>query len=81
MLEINGDDIALLKDEDLRALGGRLCESELRNRGISPSCVTWGGDQNAGDGGVDVRVSLPPQVEAAGFIPRSETGSENVVPY
>jgi hypothetical protein len=74
MFEVPADDIALLGDEDLRALVGRLCESELRERGISPACVTWGGDQNAGDGGVDVRDSLPPQVEAAGFIPRPETG-------
>jgi len=51
-----------------------LCESELRSRGISPDCVTSGGNQNAADGGVDVRVSLPPQVDPPGFIPRRDTG-------
>src|SRR5882762_8686935 len=74
MFEITADDIALLNDEDLRSLVGRLCESEMRRRGISPSCVTWGGNQNAGDGGVDVRVALPPHVETEGFIPRPNTG-------
>ena len=74
MFEITADDIAQLNDEDLRALVGRLCESEMRRRGISPSCVTWGGNQNAGDGGVDVRAALPPHVESEGFIPRPNTG-------
>jgi len=63
MFELTGDDIALLGDEDLRTLVAHLCESELRSRGVSPDCVTSGGNQNAPDGGVDVRVSLPPQVD------------------
>jgi hypothetical protein len=74
MFEITAEDIALLNDVDLRSLVGRLCESEMRRRGISPSCVTWGGNQNAGDGGLDVRVALPNHVETEDFIPRPETG-------
>jgi len=74
MLELTADDIASLSDEDLRTLVARLCESELRSRGISPDCVTWGGNQNAADGGVDVRVSLPRQIDPPDFIPRRETG-------
>jgi hypothetical protein len=74
MFEITSDEIALLNDEDLRSLIGRLCESEMRRRGISPSCVRWGGNQNAADGGLDVRVDLPEKVEAEGFIPRPNTG-------
>jgi hypothetical protein len=73
VFEITSDDIALLNDEDLRSLVGRLCESDMKRRGISPTCVTWGGNQNAGDGGVDVRVTLPSQVEPEGLIPRSKT--------
>jgi hypothetical protein len=73
MFEITSDDIALLTDEQLRSLVGRLCESEMKRHGISPSCVTWGGDQDAGDGGIDVCVSLPPHVEIEGFIPRPNT--------
>ncbi len=74
MLEISSDDIASLNDEDLRSLVGQLCEAELRAHGISPAAVTWGGNQNAADGGIDVRVALPGQLAHAGFIPRGCTG-------
>lgn len=74
MFEITSNDISLLNDEDLRTLVGRLCESEVRNRGLSASSVTWGGDQNASDGGLDVRVALPSNVDIEGFVPRPATG-------
>ncbi len=64
MLDITGHDISLLSDEELRALVGRLCEAELRRVGLSSLNATWGGNQNASDGGIDVRVTtgtvLPP---------------------
>jgi hypothetical protein len=59
MFEITPQDIAQLDDKQLRTLVGLLCEAELRSRGYSTAFVTWGGDQNAKDGGLDVRVSLP----------------------
>lgn len=74
MFEVTADDIKLLGDDDLRELVGRLCESDLRSRGIVPSCVTYGGHLKAGDGGIDVRVTLPCGVEPQGFIPRACTG-------
>jgi len=74
MFEITPDDIALLHDEDLRVLVGRLCESELRNRGFPTSSVTWGGHHNATDAGLDVRVALPANVMIDGFVPRPATG-------
>jgi hypothetical protein len=74
MFEITPDDIAVLNDTDLRALVGQLCEAEARARGLSASSVTWGGDQNAGDGGIDVDVALPAGTATDGFIPRPETG-------
>ena len=74
MFEITSDDIALLNDEDLRALVGLLCESEARSRGLSPSAVTWGGNQTAADGGLDVRVALPVGAAIEGFVPRAATG-------
>jgi hypothetical protein len=58
MLEITPNDIALLNDTDLRTLIGLLCEAELRKRGLSAAAATWGGHQNAADGGLDVRVAL-----------------------
>jgi hypothetical protein len=56
------------------ALIGRLCEAELRRHGHSVSHATWGGNQTAKDGGLDVHVALPPGASISGFIPRPETG-------
>jgi hypothetical protein len=74
MFEITGDDIALLSDEDLRALVGLLCEAEVRGRRLPTSTVTYGGNQTAADGGVDVRVALPAETTIEGFVPRPATG-------
>ena len=74
MLEITGDDIAALNDDDLRTLVGRLCEAALRQRHFPSSAVTWGGNQTARDGGLDVRVALAPGTSIDGFVPKSETG-------
>ncbi|HEY5236809.1 MAG TPA: hypothetical protein VIJ62_00390 [Rhizomicrobium sp.] len=74
MFEITSDHIAQLNDEQLRTLIALLCEAELRTRGYSPAAVTWGGNQNAGDGGLDVRVALPNDKPIDGFIPRPSTG-------
>ena len=73
MLEITGDDIALLSDSDLRTLLGRLCEAELIKHGLSTSHVRYGGHQNAADKGVDVHVDLPSGSSISGYIPRPET--------
>lgn len=74
MFEITGDDIALLGDEDLRTLIGRLCEAEMRRQGLGPTAVTYGGDQNAKDGGLDVRVTLPAGTTVVGSVPNPQTG-------
>ncbi len=74
MLEITPDDVALLNDTDLRTLIGRLCESELRSRGLSAAAVTWSGHQNSADGGLDVRVALAEGETVEGFVPRPQTG-------
>lgn len=74
VLDITGDDIALLSDTDLRAIVGRLCESEVRRRGLSTSSVTWGGSQTAKDGGLDVRVALAEGAEIGGYIPKRSSG-------
>ncbi|MBL8220955.1 MAG: hypothetical protein JNL62_17110, partial [Bryobacterales bacterium] len=73
IFEITPDDIAVLNDEQLRTLVGRLCEAELRRRGQSPVYVTYGGHQDAADGGIDVRVDLPQGSAIDGFIPRPNT--------
>jgi hypothetical protein len=74
MLEITSEDISLLDDRALRTLVGLLCEAELRGRGSPSEGVTWGGNQNSPDGGIDVRVALPRHAIANGFIPRSLVG-------
>ena len=74
LFEITGDDIALLNDSDLRNLIGMLCEADYRSAGLPTKDITWGGHQDARDGGLDVVVRgefLPPRNS---FIPRRITG-------
>ena len=73
MFEITGDDIAALNDEDLRTFVGRLCEAELRRRSLPSSAVSWGGNQTATDGGLDVRVALGAGTSIDGFVPKPNT--------
>ena len=74
MLEITGREISELNDSDLRSLVGLLCEADLRANGLPIAGVTWGGHQNAADGGLDVRVSLTSSPHPDGFIPKADTG-------
>jgi hypothetical protein len=74
MIEITGDDISKLNDDDLRTLIALLCEADLRAAGLTTADVTWGGHQDAQDGGIDVRVDLDKDVPSNSFIPRSKTG-------
>jgi hypothetical protein len=67
-LSITTSDILALDDEQARELVARLCRAELARQGISPSAVTWGGDQRAADGGVDVRVDVVPLVTLSGYV-------------
>lgn len=70
MFEITGEHIAKLNDTDLRRLVHLLCEADLRRAGLPVSAVTAGGNQDAADGGLDVRVDLPAATNITGFIPR-----------
>jgi hypothetical protein len=74
LFEITGEDIAALSDEDLRTLVGRLCEADLSRWGIANAAVTWGGDQNAADGGIDVRVNFAPRTVIDGMPTRPSVG-------
>lgn len=53
------EEIQRLNDEQARELVARLCQAEVLKNGYDTSLVTWGGDQRAPDGGVDVRVTFP----------------------
>lgn len=62
-----------LDDEQARELVARLCKAECRTLGLPESAVTWGGDQRAKDGGVDVRVKLMGNPTGLDFIPKPST--------
>jgi hypothetical protein len=70
MFDISEKQIEDLDDTSLRELIARLCEAELFSGGLSPLLVTWGGNQNAKDGGVDVRVNLPEAATLPTNLPR-----------
>lgn len=74
MFEITGTDITNLNDADLRTLVARLALSELRGQGCPLSSVTAGGNQDAADGGLDVRVECPSVITKPDFVPRASTG-------
>jgi hypothetical protein len=80
VFDVTPDEISQLSDTDLRELVGRLCEAELVSRGLSAATVTWGGNQTASDGGLDVRVALPLGVSTEGFVPRPWTGFQVKTP-
>jgi hypothetical protein len=74
MFEISGNDITSLGGGDLRSLVARLAIAELRAKGYPISCVTAGGDQDAADGGLDVRVDSRTAITDPDFVPRRLTG-------
>lgn len=74
MLEIEYAHIAELDDSMLRNLIGLLCEEELKKSHINVDKVFWGGDQNAADGGIDVRCEYEGKVDKNSFIPRNKVG-------
>ncbi|MDL5512117.1 hypothetical protein QSE00_09855 [Arenibacter sp. M-2] len=74
LLDISGNDIAELNDGELRTLIGLLCESEYRNAGHSTKGITWGGSQDAPDGGLDVVVNTEVGLSNESFIPKKYTG-------
>lgn len=74
ILEITGEDISRLNQTEFRSLIGLLCEADYRQAGLPTKGIDWSGDQNAGDGGIDVHVDcgvLPP---ATSFVSRAKTG-------
>lgn len=70
---ITTEDIRSLTDEQSRELIARLCRAELSKNSISQAAVTWGGDQRAKDGGVDVRIDVDPPLGIGGYIKRDRS--------
>ena len=73
IFEVTPEQIELLSDTDLRTLVGHLAEQEAVRAEHSAACVTYGGHQNAKDGGIDVRVDTSGGA-ISGYVPRSSTG-------
>lgn len=73
IFEVTPAHIEALSDADLRTLIGYLAECEVVHAGHSPAAVTYGGHQNAADGGIDVRVSLTAGA-TTGYIPSQACG-------
>ena len=74
LLDITGDDVAQLGDGELRTLIGLLCEADYRLAGSPTKGITWGGHQDARDGGLDVVVRDEVSPPTTSFIPRRVTG-------
>ncbi len=68
IFSITVENIQSLDDVQSRELVARLCRAELRKKGISSAAVTWGGDQRAKDGGVDVFIDVDPPKGVKGYI-------------
>jgi len=73
IFHINSSIIQDLNDSQARELVARLCKAELQSKGVGTDSVTWGGDQRAKDGGVDVRVEITTGVSICGYIPKVAT--------
>tara|TARA_A100001391_G_scaffold153410_2_gene111247 strand:- start:19014 stop:22856 length:3843 start_codon:yes stop_codon:yes gene_type:complete len=73
IFEVTPDEIAELGDAELRSLVGRLAEQVAVECGCSPAGITYGGHQNAADGGIDVRAAISNAADT-NFIPRNNTG-------
>ena len=73
IFRITSSDVKALNDGQARELVARLCKAELQAKGIGTDGVTWGGDQRAKDGGVDVRVEIATAVGINGYIPKDST--------
>lgn len=73
IFDIDQSVIKAVDDKTARELVARLCRAELRAQGLPESAVTWGGDQRAKDGGVDVRVDCPSPLRTPNFLRTART--------
>ncbi len=70
--QVSKKEISALDDTQARELIARLCKAEVARYGFSQKAVSWGGDQRAKDGGVDVDVFIE-SGKINGFIPSLKT--------
>ena len=68
--DITKEMVADLSDEGLRELLRHLLEAEAKARGIAATGICVGGNQTAGDGGVDASISWSAEPKPKAWLPR-----------
>lgn len=68
--EVSKELVARLDDEQLRKLLERLLVAEANARGIAHIAISVGGNQTAGDGGVDASIGWVGDPAPSGWLPR-----------
>ncbi len=71
---VSSDEIQRLNDGQARELVARLVRAEAERLRAVDSSVTWGGDQRAKDGGIDVRFTSSSLIASSAYLPKSSVG-------
>ncbi|MEH6691110.1 MAG: hypothetical protein V7774_08000 [Pseudorhizobium pelagicum] len=71
---VSSEEIQRLNDEQARELVARLVRAEAEKLDAVNSSVTWGGDQRAKDGGIDVRFTSSTLAANSTYLPESCVG-------
>jgi hypothetical protein len=74
ILTINVGEIQSLNDEQARELVARLVHAEAEKLGAISPAITWGGDQRAKDGGIDVRFAATELDTNSIYLPKKDVG-------
>ena len=75
--EITKEMVAGLSDERLRELLRQLLEAEAKSRGISTAGIAVGGNQTAGDGGIDGSITWSGNPKPRAWLPRRKTNFQS----
>lgn len=71
---VSSEEIQRLNDEQARELVARLVRAEAEKLDAANSSVTWGGDQRAKDGGIDVRFTSSALAANSSYLPKNCVG-------
>ncbi len=74
LFTVSSTEIQQLDDEQARELVARLCQAEANKLEAEALDVTWGGDQRAKDGGVDVRFKANRLPTSSTYLPSANAG-------
>jgi hypothetical protein len=74
LFTVTSTEIQSLNDEQARELVARLCRAEAAKAGAVKPNTTWGGDQRAKDGGIDVRFGAEDLPAPSTYLPSKNIG-------